>query len=209
MLASELKKRGVICSAVLGLARGGMPVAFEVASALRMPLDVVVVKKLRSPFNEEMAIGAICADGTSVLREDTLKELGVSREYVEKESRERLAEAQAAEQMYRGDIPALDLSGASVVLVDDGIATGATMEAAVLTIRKRGAKQVILAVPLGSLGPVRALLSIADTVVCLATPRYFWAVGQSYRYFPEVSDQEVRRLLMESRATRTKVGGSA
>ncbi len=200
LLGAELARRGVQCAAVLGLTRGGVPVAFEVAAALKAPMDILVVKKLRSPISEELAIGAICADGTRVLREDIIRELEVPRRYLENEVAVRLAEAKEAERAYRGDLPALDVAGASVVIVDDGIATGATMEAGVLSLRHRGASPILVATPIGSLHACQALRSVADDVLCLSKPVQFWAVGQFYLHFPQVSDDEVRRLLRESRA---------
>jgi putative phosphoribosyl transferase len=140
----------VKCDAVLGLVRGGIPVAFEVAKALRAPLDILAVKKLRAPISEELAIGAICADGARVLHQEILLELGVSKEYLDREVEVRLAEAQEAERLYRGPHPAIEVTGQSVVIVDDGIATGATMEAGVLSARQRGAKSILVATPVGS-----------------------------------------------------------
>lgn len=200
LLGAELARRGVQCAAVLGLTRGGVPVAFEVAAALKVPMDILVVKKLRSPISEELAIGAICADGTRVLREDIIRELEVPRRYLENEVAARLAEAREAERAYRGELPALDVAGASVVIVDDGIATGATMEAGVLSLRHRGASSILVATPIGSLHACQALRSVADDVLCLSKPVQFWAVGQFYLHFQQVGDDEVRRLLREGRA---------
>jgi putative phosphoribosyl transferase len=149
-LADALRKKEVKCDAVLGLVRGGIPVAFEVAKALRAPLDILAVKKLRAPISEELAIGAICADGARVLHQEILLEIGVSKEYLDREVEVRLAEAQEAERLYRGPHPAIEVTGQSVVIVDDGIVTGATMEAGVLSARQRGAKSILVATPVGS-----------------------------------------------------------
>jgi putative phosphoribosyl transferase len=202
MLGAELVNQGVKCDAVLGLTRGGVPVALEVAAALGAPMDVLVVKKLRAPFSEELAIGAICADGARVLREDAIRELEVPKSYLDAEIQARLAEAKALEDTYHGEHPALDLSGASVIVVDDGIATGATVEAGVLSARNRGASAVTVATPVGSEAACEALRRVADRVICMTRPVEFWAVGQFYLRFPQVSDAEVIRLLDESRATK-------
>jgi putative phosphoribosyl transferase len=201
-LAAALQERGRSFSAVLGLTRGGVVVAAEVASALHIPLDIIVVKKLRSPVSEELAIGAVCGDGTHVLYRENIERLRVTEEYLERELRERAQEAREAEAAYRGVYPPLDLSDGAAVVVDDGVATGSTMEAAVLSARKRGARTVTVAVPVGAQEACQRLLGIADEVVCLHTPPEFWAVGQFYRDFLQVSDEEVRRVLEKARASR-------
>ena len=206
-LAAALASRGMTCSAVLGLVRGGVPVAFEVASALKTPMDVLVVKKLRAPMQQELAIGAICTDGTRRLRQDVIREMGVTREYLDHEVQSRLNEGREAERIYRGRLPALDLSGASVLVVDDGVATGATMEAAALSVRRQGAGVVTLAAPVASQAASEALRRVADEVVCLATPADFWAVGQFYLRFDQVKDDEVRGLLEESRGGQARKEG--
>jgi len=205
-LANALKDRQVKCYAVLGLNRGGVPVAFEVAEALQVPLDILAVKKLRAPISEELAIGAICADGARVLHSETLRDLGVSQEYLDREIEVRLAEAQEAERLYRGPHPALEVAGQSVVIVDDGIATGATMEAGVLSARQRGASFILVATPVGSRHACNALRVNADEVFCMTTPVDFWAVGQFYHHFPPVADEEVQRLLDENRRARVEAG---
>ncbi len=207
-LGDAMVKQSIEVSVVLGLTRGGVPVAFQVAAKLRLPMDIIVVKKLRAPISEELAIGAVCADGARVLREETIQQLGVASGYVAHETQVRLREAQEVERRYRGEQAALDVSEASVAIVDDGMATGATMEAAVLSARRRGAKRVAVAVPVGSSQACDALCQVADEVFCLSTPPDFWAVGQFYRYFPQVSDEEVRRLLEESRGA-PQVGATA
>ncbi len=208
-LASALVRQGVTCSAVLGLVRGGVPVASEVATALNAPLDVLGVKKLRAPISEELAIGAICADGARILHQESIKELGVSQWYLDQEIRDRLVEAQKAEKLYRGSHPALEVAGGAVIIVDDGIATGATMEAGVLSVRQRGAKTIMVAIPVGSRHACDALRRTADEVFCLSTPVDFWAVGQFYRHFAAVPDQEIRQLLDQSRAVRAKAADNA
>jgi putative phosphoribosyl transferase len=205
-LADALRQKEVKCDVVLGLIRGGVPVAFEVAEALQVPLDILAVKKLRAPISEELAIGAICADGARVLHSETLRDLGVSKEYLDREIETRLAEAQEAERLYRGPHPALEIAGLSVMIVDDGIATGSTMEAGVLSARQRGASSILVATPVGSRHACNALLRSADEVFCMTTPVDFWAVGQFYHHFPPVADEEVQRLVDTNRRARVITG---
>lgn len=146
-LAAALEEKGLRGDVVLGLVRGGIPVAYEVAEAQQAPLDILAVKKLRAPISEELAIGAICADGARILHSEMLSDLGVSKAYLEREIEVRLAEAQEAEKLYRGPHPPMEIAGRSVVIVDDGVATGATMEAGVLSVRQRGAKSILVATP--------------------------------------------------------------
>ncbi|MEA2826637.1 MAG: putative phosphoribosyl transferase [Actinomycetota bacterium] len=178
---------------VLGLARGGVPVAYEVARALRAPLDVFVVRKLGVPGHEELAFGALASGGLRVLNDDVAATLppAVVAEVTARESA-ALAEREAT---YRGDRPPLDLRGRTVVLVDDGLATGASMRAAVGAVRAQGPHQIVVAVPVGA-GATRDLLQTeADMVVCPLTPRHFVAVGSWYDDFSPTSDEEVCRLL--------------
>ena len=201
-LGAALVTRGVLADVVMGLTRGGVPVAFEVSAALGAQLDLIVVKKLGSPFSHELAIGAVCSDGTLVTRPDAVHEMGVPEDYLERETAERSREAKEAEDRYRGGFPALDLSGARVVVVDDGIATGATMEAAARSARKRGASRVIIAVPVSSEHAAQALPAVVDEFIALGTPAMFWAVGQFYEDFSPVEDELVRDLLARGRARR-------
>lgn len=198
-LGEELLAQATRPGIVLGLTRGGVPVAAEVARILKAPLDIIVVKKIGAPFSLELAIGAICSDGTRVLHRDYVRELEISDEYVERMSREMLENAQSAEKRYRMGEPPPELSGRVVLLVDDGIATGSTMEAAVLSVRNRGAAQVSVAVPVASPESVKRLASVADRIFALRQPAAFFAVGQFYRYFGQVSDEEVTRLMAAGR----------
>jgi len=189
---------------VLGLPRGGVPVAFEVAKAIRAPLDVLVVRKLGAPGREELAMGAIAMGGVRVMNEDIVDWLGVSRDQVEnvaeRESRELLRRSRA----YRGDIPLPELSGKTVVVVDDGLATGATMRAAVSALRTFDPATVIVAVPVGSPDVCDALEREADALVCPNRPVPFEAVGAWYRDFSQTPDREVRTLLEKAREMRDK-----
>lgn len=183
---------------VLGLPRGGVPVAKEVAQALNAPLDVLPVRKLGVPGHEELAMGAIAGDGGRVLNEVLLRQLRHTPEAIEQvEARER-RELERREQAYRGDRPFPDLSGKTVILVDDGLATGATMKAAVASVRKRNPARVVVAAPVAPPETVRDLQNLADEMVCPLIPPSFEAVGEWYAEFPQTSDQEVLAALAES-----------
>jgi putative phosphoribosyl transferase len=199
-LAAELEhlkgEEGLI---VLGLPRGGVVVAAEVASALGAPLDVLVVRKLGFPGHEELAIGAVASGGARVLNEDVLAQAALDADALAR--REAVGHDAVAEleRQLRGERPPPDLTGKVVVLVDDGLATGATMRVAVAAARAGGAARVIAAVPVGSLEAVRDLEDLADEVVCLAIPMPFRAVGLHYADFASVGEREVQRLLQSTR----------
>ncbi|HEY3514989.1 MULTISPECIES: phosphoribosyltransferase [Kribbella] len=186
---------------VLGLARGGVPVAAPVADALDAELDVLVVRKLGVPWQPELAMGAIAGVGEDlyVVRNEPIA-TGVDPDAMEAVRRDEEAELRRRERTYRGDRPPIDVRDRVVVLVDDGLATGTTMRAAVEAVRRQRPAQVIVAVPVGSAASCRGLG--ADRVVCAWFPQYFTAVGQAYRDFSEVSDDEVRQVLAESTARR-------
>ena len=190
---------------VLGLPRGGVPVAFEVARVLDAPLDVLLVRKLGVPFQPELAMGAIGEGDVVVYNDRVVERTRVSpEELAEVRARER-AELDRRARRYRGSRAAADLTGRSAVVVDDGIATGATARAACLVARARGARRVVLAVPVAVTDSVRSLRDVADEIVCLylCAPGSFFGVGQFYRDFAATSDNEVGRLLDESRRART------
>ncbi|WP_158167284.1 phosphoribosyltransferase [Mycolicibacterium smegmatis] len=178
---------------VLGLARGGVPVAWEVAAHLRAPLDVFLVRKLGVPQWQELAMGAVASGGGVVLNEKLMNRLGISDDDMAETLRRETIELQRREQAYRGDREPLQVAGRTVILVDDGIATGASMMAAVRAIR--GARRVVVAVPVGPPGVCRELAAEADDVVCASMPQDFEAVGQAFADFHQVSDDEVRELL--------------
>ncbi|MFW6175050.1 MAG: phosphoribosyltransferase [Chloroflexota bacterium] len=201
-LARHLLDERVIADVVIGLTRGGVPVAAEVANALRATLDIIVVKKMGAPHSPELAIGAVCADGSRVLHEDTIDSLAIPGGYIEREFEARLGEAIEAERAYRGHSQPASLSGRHVIIVDDGIATGATVEAAVESARGRGARPVLAAAPVGSEGAVARLRAVADDVFCLSTPVDFRGVGQFYSDFSQVTDEEVWELLEQAAARR-------
>jgi putative phosphoribosyl transferase len=180
---------------VLGLPRGGVPVAREVADALGAPLDVFVVRKLGAPSQPELALGAIASGGVVVLNDEIVRHLGIGAAQLQPIIDAQRAEVEARDHLYRGDRPPLALGGRTAVLVDDGLATGATMRAAVAAVRQQGAASVIVAVPVAAVEAVELVRHEADRVVVVATPRDFVAVGLWYRDFLQVSDGEVRRLL--------------
>jgi putative phosphoribosyl transferase len=180
---------------VLGIPRGGVPIAAEVALRLDGDLDIIVARKLGAPMSPELAIGAVTADGGRFLNDDVIEMLGVNGDYVTWETARQLAEARTREVRLRAGHPPLELSGRTVILCDDGLATGATMRASARSIRKRGAGRLIIAVPVGSREACAALASEADEVVCLAEPEPFIAVGRHYVNFEAVEDDTVARLL--------------
>ena len=180
---------------VLGLPRGGVPVAYEVARALRVPLDVFIVRKLGVPGFEELAVGAIASGGVRVLNEDVARALPNVDEIIESVTAKETAELERREQSYRNGRPAPELGGKTVILVDDGLATGATMRAAVKALRQRGTAKIVVAVPVGPPDTCREFEDEADEVVCASEPEFFQAVGQYYEDFSQTSDDEVRELL--------------
>jgi predicted phosphoribosyltransferase len=185
---------------VLGLPRGGVPVASAVARALGAPLDVFVVRKLGVPGQRELAFGAIASGGVRVLNQELVIGLGLEPRVINAVAAAEQEELQRRERAYRGDAPPLDLMGKTVVLVDDGLATGASMRAAVMALRARRPAQIVVAVPTAAPQACDELRGLADDVVCAETPEYFVAVGERYDDFRETSDEEVRTLLAEAKA---------
>jgi predicted phosphoribosyltransferase len=180
---------------VLGLPRGGVPVAYEVAKRLRAPLDVFIVRKLGVPGFEELAAGAIASGGVRVLNEDVVRAIQYASEAIEAVTAKETAELQRREQIYREGRPAPELRDKIAILVDDGLATGATMRAAVKALRQQGAGQIVVAVPVGPPDTCQELAQLADETICLSTPPFFQAVGQYYEDFSQTSDDDVRELL--------------
>ena len=187
---------------VLALPRGGVPVAYEVAKHLDAPLDVIVVRKLGVPSQPELAMGAIGEDGVVVLNHDVIGHLGISAAAIERvESTER-EELRRRAARFRGDRPMIPLEGRTVVIVDDGLATGSTARAAILVAREHGARRVALAVPVAPSEALVELTPVADEILAVATPHPFFAIGQWYRDFRQTTDEEVSRLLTSARAAR-------
>jgi putative phosphoribosyl transferase len=183
---------------VLGLPRGGIPVAAEVATALDAPLDVFVVRKLGVPGHRELAMGAIASGGVRVLNQSVVDGLRIDAGTIEAVAREEQRELERREHAYRGDRAPVDRTGQRIVLVDDGLATGATMRAAVEALRHEDTGPLVIAVPTGARQTCAELSAAGDLVVCLESPEPYHAVGLSYTDFSETSDDEVRRLLTQT-----------
>jgi predicted phosphoribosyltransferase len=197
-LASYAGRDDVI---VLGLPRGGVPVAAEVARVLGAPLDVLVVRKLGAPGQEELAIGAIGEGGVRVLNARLVRDLGLGREAIDRIAAREERELERRVAAYRGGHEALEVEGKTVIVVDDGVATGATMRAGLQTLRAAGARRLVAAAPVGAADSVALLEDEADEVVVLETPVWFSAVGQWYEDFGQTGDDEVRALLAHHRHT--------
>jgi len=183
---------------VLGLPRGGVPVAAEIATALAAPLDVCVVRKLGVPNQPELAMGAIAEGGAQVRHWDLIRQLDLLPGEFDAVAARELAELDHRVLMFRGGRPPKPLSNRIVILVDDGLATGATMEAAIASVRSQDPAKVIVAVPVGAVDTCRRLRHVADEVICLESPDPFFAVGQWYQDFAQTTDDEVRNLLQRS-----------
>ena len=183
---------------VLGLPRGGVPVAYEVAQRLGAPLDVFVVRKLGVPGFEELAAGAIASGGVRVLNEDVVRALPNADQLIESVTEKETVELERREQTYRDGRPAPELRDRVVILVDDGLATGATMRAAVAALRQRGVAKIVVAAPVGAPDTCRELEQEADETICAIAPEFFQAVGQYYEDFSQTSDEDVRELLNQA-----------
>jgi predicted phosphoribosyltransferase len=198
-LAGELEEYRSADPVVLALPRGGVPIGFEVARALGAPLEVFPVRKLGAPGHAELAIGAVGPGGVTVLDESTIRLLGVPDSYLAAViERERKEVARRVEE-FAGAGPAVSVEGRTVILVDDGIATGATAEAAIGTLRQQRSARIVVAAPVAAPEAVERLRAIADVVNCVAVPRDFGAVGFWYRDFTQTTDDEVRQLLQRAR----------
>ncbi len=199
-LAARLAAYGKMRPLVLGLARGGVPVAATVAHVIGGELDVLVVRKLGSPISDELAIGAVTADGVRVLNPRVVRELGVSTAYIDRVTRTRSLEAEQLAKVLRGGLAPIKMTDRVVIVCDDGLATGATMVAAVRAVRALQPSRLIVAVPVGSREACAILRAEADEVVCLAIPEPFWAVGVYYADFSQTENEEVQRLLRDARS---------
>jgi predicted phosphoribosyltransferase len=193
---------------VLGIPRGGVIVAAEVARHLGAPLDVVVPRKIGAPHNPELGVGAI-APGVAVLDESMIARLGVDRAYLRREIGAQEAEIERRSAVYRGGRPPLDVAGRTVVVIDDGVATGGTAVASLRWARAHGAKRVVLAVPVAPAASLRRLAREADRIVVLETPEPFSAVGEWYRRFGQASDDDVVRCLTDAGAGGEPAGSGA
>jgi predicted phosphoribosyltransferase len=180
-----------------------VPVAYEVARRLHAPLDVFIVRKLGVPGFEELAAGAIASGGVRVLNDDVTRAIPHADEIIEAVTARETAELQRREQIYRQGGPTPHVRGRTIILVDDGLATGATMRAAVKALRESGAARIVVAVPVGPRDTCAEIKELADETICLSTPEFFQAVGQYYEDFSQTSDAEVRELL--ARAAKDEV----
>jgi putative phosphoribosyl transferase len=180
---------------VLALPRGGVPVGFEVAKALNAPLDIFLVRKLGLPEQEELAMGAIATGGVRVLNDEVVRALDIPDEIVDAVAAKEERELERREREYRGGRAPVDVRGRTVILIDDGLATGSSMRAAALALRNKQPAQIVVAVPVGAPSTCAEFESEVDKVVCAVTPEPFWGVGQWYRDFSPTSDEEVRDLL--------------
>jgi putative phosphoribosyl transferase len=180
---------------VLAVPRGGVPVAYEIATALNAPLDIFIVRKLGVPIYEELAMGAIASGGVRVLNNEVIRKLGITPRMIDAVAAEQQSELERRELEYRHGRAPLDVTGRTVILVDDGLATGASMRAAVQALRKRNPKRIIVAVPVGAAETCEQFESEVDEVVCGRRPEHFGAVGQWYQDFTQTTDEEVSELL--------------
>ncbi|HEY5380915.1 MAG TPA: phosphoribosyltransferase [Acidobacteriaceae bacterium] len=190
---------------VLALPRGGVPVGFEVARMLHAPLDVFVVRKLGAPGHEELAMGAIASGGVCVMNEEVVEALRITPAQMEETTARELQELERRERAYRGERAPLEVSGRTIFLVDDGLATGYTMRAAVAALRQEHPKRIVVAVPVAARSTCEELDKEADAALCLYTPFEFVAVGQWYRNFAQTSDDEVRALLHRAAGERQSI----
>ncbi len=187
---------------VLGIPRGGVPVAREVAERLDADLDVIVARKIGAPGQEELALGAVTADGTRFINEEIAALIGASDAYLERVTADKRDEAMARERRYRAGLPPLDPSGRIVILVDDGLATGATMRAAIRALRRSRPSKLIVAVPVGARETCEVVAKEVDELVCVSRPEPLFAIGLHYRVFTQTRDEEVEAILREQRERR-------
>jgi putative phosphoribosyl transferase len=188
---------------VLALPRGGVPVAYEIAKALDAPLDILLVRKLGVPGQEELAMGAVATEGSRVLNTEVIREMAISDAKIERVVAEVLQGLQHRERAYRGERPTPAIKGRRVILVDDGLATGATMRAAIAAVRRQAPAEIVVAIPVAPPETITSLSEEVDYVICLATPQPFTGISEWYKDFAQVTDAEVRDLL--ERAWRNRL----
>ncbi|HDQ22649.1 MAG TPA: phosphoribosyltransferase [Candidatus Uhrbacteria bacterium] len=199
-LAQKLKEfKGQKNALLLALPRGGVVVAFEIAKELNLPLDLVVPRKIGAPFNEEYAIGAITESGEGIFDQEAIASLNVTKDYLDKEVATEKKEAQRRLKTYRQNQPPLNLKNKTVIIVDDGIATGLTMRAAIKSAKEKKAKKIIVAVPVTARDSLKTIEKEADKVICLDAPLFFGAVGAFYENFDQTEDQEVIDLMQKAK----------
>jgi putative phosphoribosyl transferase len=197
LLARRISALKVSNPIVLAIPRGGVPVAKEIALALHVPLDLVITRKIGAPGQPEFAIGAVTQDGNAIVDEETVNMFGISREYIQEERTRQMHEIQERMRKYRGSKPYPNLEGKTVVIVDDGIATGNTMIAAIESLRRQKPSSIIIATGVAPKETVAKLSKVADRVICLDSPEPFYAIGQFYENFDQVEDEEVVQTLSE------------
>lgn len=209
LLAEEVARHGYADPVVFGLPRGGVPVAAEVAAKLKAPLDVILVRKIGAPMQPELAVGAVVdGDAPEIVRnEELIRELGLSEDHVREEAQRQLAIIEARRKLWVAGRPRVPVQDKTAIIVDDGIATGATVRASLHALKRQGSKRTVVATPVAPLQAVEALREEADDVICLETPEYFGAIGFFYRDFSQVSDAEVSRLLNSMSAEGTPEKG--
>jgi predicted phosphoribosyltransferase len=189
---------------ILGLPRGGVPVAYEVAKVLHAPLDIFLVRKLGVPGHEELAMGAIATGGVRILNEEAVRQLGIPNSVIDSIAAQELNELRRRELAYRGDRPEPDVKGKTVILVDDGLATGSTVRAAAKALRQEGPARLVVAVPVSASETCDEYRIGVDEIVCAVTPEPFFGVGLWYRDFSQTTDEEVRDLLERARAEQDR-----
>lgn len=202
-LASALTDFSFKEGMVLAIPRGGVVVGYEIASALNFKLDVIVPRKIGTPDNPELAIGAVTEDGTMILDDSLIMYLGVSNDYIYQESERQKQEIRRRQNFYRQGVSEPEIKDKNVIVVDDGIATGYTMKAALASVRNRGAATLTVAIPVGPPSTIKELKHQADNIVCLYTPEYFQAIGQFYSDFSQTTDKEVIELLKKQKSPAT------
>ena len=193
---------------VLALPRGGVPVGYEVARALKAPLDVFIARKLGAPNQPELGIGAVAQDGSRVLNERIIEEIGVSEEYIERVAAEEIKEAERRFKLFRGERPEPEVRERTAILVDDGIATGVTTRAAIDALRRRDPRCLVLAVPVCATHAAESLRREVDELICLEAPSNLMAIGLWYRHFEQTSDEEVIDLLEHARREQEEERGA-
>jgi len=197
-LASKLTSYKGKNPLLLAVPRGGVPVAYEVYGVTGGSLDLVIPRKIPAPHYSELALGAVAQDGSIVLNEDIVDRLAVSPEYIAEEASRQLAEIERRLHCYRGERPYPSLAGKTVIVIDDGVATGATLRGALKMVRNQAAARLVLAVPVGPPESIASLRALVDELVCLSTPADFYAVGQFYKNFSQTGDREVKELLKKA-----------
>jgi putative phosphoribosyl transferase len=197
LLAAKIRKLDMISPTVLAIPRGGLPVAKEIALALKAPLDLVITRKIGAPGEPEFAIGAVTQEGEVIVDKDVLRSLGISDAYVKDESVRQVKEIKERMRKYRGDRPYPSLAGKTAIIVDDGVATGNTVLAAIESVKRKKPAGIILAIGVAPPETVSKLSKVVDKVVCLDTPEPFYAIGEFYEHFEQVEDEEAKRILSE------------